>query len=147
MVQRGATTVLRFTPVRGPARSLRLPTQDGVDPHSLGQASTVGSAPGLVILLTSYASRPNGGMHRCGAGEETVLRVVTLHPLAQRLATTTESCWFDVEPGDIAWDGAGRRLSVETTRSNASGAVHVRTTYAVGADGSVSIAGIDGLPD
>lgn len=147
VAQRGDATVLRFIPAHGPARSLRLPPQDGIYPHSFTGASRIGTAPGLVVLQTAYASRPGGPTHECGAGEETVLRVVTLRPLVQRLATTTESCWFNVEPGDVGWDGATRRLSVETTTSHTAGLTHVRTTYAVAPDGRVSIVGIDGLPD
>jgi hypothetical protein len=138
VMQRGPSTVLAYA-VRGRQRSIVLPAEEGIYAGSLDGASLVGVVPGRVaILSTTYASRPNGGSHACGAGMETVIRIVVLRPiLRQALAERVDSCWETIESRRIAWDPAARTLLIETFDGTAVGR-GVRI-FAVQDDGTVQL--------
>jgi hypothetical protein len=138
VTQRSTSTVLAYAD-RGRSRRIVLPAEEGIYADSLDGASLLGAVPGRVLILsTTYASRPYGGSHACGAGTETVIRVVALRPtLRQAFTTRVESCWTSVESGRIAWDPAARTLLVETYGGTAVG--HAIKIYAVQEDGTVRL--------
>ena len=146
VTQRGAATVLE---IARPGRRARaaLPTEEGIFPRSLGRTRLVGAILGRVLILsTDYDSRPDGGARMCGAGTETVLRVIALRPaLRETFRQRTASCWTTVEEGEVAWDAGARVLSVERWTFSPE-AEHLRTRYRVGANGTVAQQGVERLP-
>ena len=138
VTQRGDRTVVAVTRP-APRRTAVLPADEGIYPHSLGATRIVGAVPGgFVIFVSDHASRPNGGAHQCGAGTETVLRVIALRPtLHQTFALRLESCWQTIEAGEVGWDAAARRLTVERTTFTPDER-HLRTIYAVADNGRVT---------
>ena len=138
VLQRGLSTVLAHA-AGGHRRSIVLPAEEAIYAGSLDSVSLVGAVPGrIAILSTTYASRPNGRMHACGAGMETVIRIVVLRPvLRQALTERVDSCWKNIESGRIAWDPAARTLLVETFDNSAAG--HAVKTFAVEGDGTVRL--------
>ncbi len=138
VTQRGVSTVLAYA-TRDRRRGIVLPAEEGIYAGSLDGASLVGAVPGRVaILSTTYASRPNGSIHACGAGMETVIRIVVLRPvLRQALAERVDSCWKNIESGRIAWDPAARTLLVETFDNSSAG--HAVKIFAVEGDGTVRL--------
>ena len=139
VVQRGAATVVAVTQ-HARTRATVLLMDDGIYAGSLGATRIVGAAPGrFVVLLSEYASRPNGGSHQCGAGTEAVLRVISLRPAPQQtLHVRTGSCWQDIEEGGISWDGKANRLTVERTIFNEGGASRLRVAYRITPEGRVA---------
>ena len=138
VMQRGVSTVLAYA-ARDRRRSIVLPAEEGIYAGSLDSVSLVGAVPGrIAILSTTYASRPNGGSHFCGAGMETVIRIVVLRPVfRQALAERVDSCWNNIESGRMAWDPGPRTLLIETYDATAVG--HAVKTYAVQDDGTVRL--------
>ncbi|HEY0184362.1 MAG TPA: hypothetical protein VGC09_16245 [Rhodopila sp.] len=138
VMQRGLSTVLAYA-ARDRLRSIVLPAEEGIYAGSLDGASLVGAVPGrIAILSTTYASRPNGGSHACGAGMETVIRIVVLRPIfRQARAERVDSCWKTMESGRIAWDPAARTLLIETFDGTAVG--HAVKIFAVQDDGTVRL--------
>jgi hypothetical protein len=136
--QRGPSTVLSYA-ARGRRRSIVLPAEEGIYAGSLDAASLVGAMPGRVaILSTTYASRPNGGSHACGAGMETVIRIVVLRPVfRQEFTQRIDSCWESIESERVAWDAAARTLLIETFERAPIG--HAVKTFAVHDDGTVRL--------
>ncbi len=132
ITQRGARTVLAAKTGR-----VVLPAESGIYPHSLDGADLLGIMPGgLLVLSTHYASRPGAPMAMCGAGTETVLRVVALRPSPhQTFSDRIESCWTSIEADAVRWDAA--RRSVTIRRLAADGITD--RTYAVQRDGSVRL--------
>lgn len=145
--QRGAATVVAVT--RG-GRTMRtvLPVEEGVFAGSLDSTRLVGALPGRVLILSSdYASRPGGPMHMCGAGTETVLRVIALQPAPhQTFHQRIASCWRTIEPGDIAWDRGARMLSVERTTVDGPQARDLETLYRITTAGAVTPTGVERRP-
>jgi hypothetical protein len=110
-------TTLTYIPKSGrAARRLKLSTPDGIFPGSFTRATMIGEIPGKVVLLSdTYGSRPNGGSHQCGAGEETFLRVVALGaPLRETATIRVESCWYSyqLEDDGINWIASERLIRI-----------------------------------
>jgi len=138
VTQRGTSTVLAYA-ARRRSRRVVLPAEEGVYAEALDGASLLGAVPGRVLILsTTYASRPHGPMHMCGAGTETVIRVVALRPtLRQAFTERVESCWTSIESGRIEWNALARTLLVEEYGGSVDGrAVKV---FAVQDDGTVRL--------
>ncbi|QYE36405.1 hypothetical protein KZX46_11050 [Polymorphobacter sp. PAMC 29334] len=143
LTQRRDRTVVSL--IQPTARPVVLPPDDGIYPNSLGQTRIVAARRGgFVIFTTDYASRPNGGRHQCGAGTETMLRVVALRPaLHQTFALRTASCWRTIDEGEIGWDDKAGQLAVERTTYDPE-TQHQRVRYRVSNDGNVTI--LDSTP-
>lgn len=138
ITQRGTATALAYS-AGGRTRRAVLP-HDGTTPAgSLNGASLIGAVQGrLLILSTVYASRPGMPNGMCGAGTETIIRVVALDPaLRQTFSQRIESCWLTIEPGEVAWDARAHTLRIERTTYSADSVEHTETVYAIGDDGSV----------
>ena len=146
VTQRGAATVLSVTWDGRTVRAV-LPRDDGIYPGSLGSTMIVGAIRGRVpILLSDHASRPNGGSHMCGAGTETMLRVLALRPAPHQVFhQLVASCWFTIDAGDIAWNGRTRKMTVERTTFD-RGVEDRRTRYRIDPDGAVVTLGVESLP-
>ena len=128
-------------------RRLVLPPEDGIFADSLGDTQLIGAVPRRVVIFrTDYASRPRGATHQCGAGTETVLRVVALRPsLRQTLHTLLESCWKTIDDSHVAWSPGSRQLTVELTTYDPD-MKHVRTLYQVTDTGDVIALSKERLP-
>lgn len=137
VTQRGTSTVLVYA-AGGRSHRVVLPAEAGIYADALDGASLLGAVPGRVLILsTTYASRPHGPMHMCGAGTETVIRVVALRPTPRQTFTErVESCWTNIESGRIEWDPAAKTLLIEGY-DEAGG--HADKRYAVGDDGAVRL--------
>ena len=146
VTQRVAATVLSMT---RDGRTVRvvLPKDDGIHPESLDSTKVVGAIPGRVlILLSDHESRPNGGSHMCGAGIETMLRVIALQPVPHQVFhQLVASCWSTIEAGDTTWDDRTRELTVERTTLD-QGVEDRRTRYRIKPDGTVATLGVESLP-
>jgi hypothetical protein len=139
--QRGAQTVVRWS-THGVSRIAILPADDGIYPGSLSDAEVLGTVDDRVLVLSvGYGSRPNGGMHQCGAGTETMVRVISFSGKPhQTFEQLVESCWLTIDPGDVAWDPSAHTLSVErTTYSDEEG--HTNRMYRVDGNGAVRLIG------
>ncbi len=142
--QHGARTVISVF-VAGSRRRLSLPTETSIYAAARPLTSLVGALPGRVLILQSdYSSNPSGGSYQCGAGTETVLRVLALQPaLHQTFSQRIASCWDNIDSGDVAWDARTQTLTVE--RTTVEGAKpesepkveDLRTQYRVEPDGAV----------
>lgn len=143
--QAGAATVLAITQ-GGRTGRLTLPKDALIVAGSLDATQVVGGIDGRVVIVsTDYLSRPGAPMHQCGAGIETMLRVIVLGR-TPRLAfrERTASCWNDIE-GSARWDPATARLVIERTTSNPE-YVHQRTEYSVTLEGVVTPVQVERLP-
>jgi hypothetical protein len=110
-------TTLTYIPKSGgTARRLKLSTPDGIFRGSFNRATLIGEIPAKVVLLSdTYGSRPNGGSHACGAGEETFVRVVALGaPLRETATIQVESCWrsYQLEGDGINWLASERLIRI-----------------------------------
>lgn len=110
-------TMLTYIPKSGGAvRRLKLSTPDGIFRGSFESANLIGEIPNKVVLLSdTYASRPNGGSHECGAGQETFLRVVALGaPLKETATIRVESCWrtYELLGDGINWIASKRLVRI-----------------------------------
>ena len=144
--QQGARTRLSGR-IEGRRFALRLPSDEGIFPRSLQGVQLVGGLPGRVVILSvDYASRPGNPMGACGAGTETVLRVLALRPrLRQTFHQRVDSCWRTIEAGGIGWDGPTSTLTIE--RSVFSDPVdHSRISYRISPDGAVVTGAVEQLP-
>jgi hypothetical protein len=156
--QRGAATTVTL---RYQERILRasLPPDDSIFAHTLETSELIGAASGAFAVISSdYDSNPAGGSYQCGAGTETMIRVIALRPAPhQTFSQLVESCWADVDAGDIDWDEARQRLTIERTAVGSSGsdggtnsqddaASHTLTIYQVAADGAVTMVSVKQLP-
>ena len=139
-------TVVAATRLGG-RRRLVLPPEDGIFADSLGDTQVIGAVPGRVVIFrTDYASRPRGAAHQCGAGTETVLRVVALKPsLRQTFHHLLESCWKTIDDSHVAWNPGSRQLTVELTTYDPD-MQHVRTRYQVTDAGDVIVLSEEPLP-
>ena len=139
VTQRGAATVVTVT-LHGRTMRTVLPADEGIFAGSLDTSRVVGVvADSALILSSDYASRPAGGAHMCGAGTETVLRVIALrHGPRQTFHRRIASCWRTIEAGEVGWDAGTGRLSLERTTFDASGARDLRTVYRIGPEGDVT---------
>ena len=137
--QRSAQTVVRWSS-HGVQRTVVLPADGGIYPGSLSDAEVLGTIGDQVLVLSvSYDSRPNGGMHYCGAGTETILRVVSFSGRPrQTFEQLVESCWLTIEKGDIAWDKSAHTLSVERT-TYSDGEAHTNRIYQMDDKGAVRL--------
>ena len=123
----------------GRVRRLVLSAEEGIYANALDSAALVGAGPGRVLILsTSYGSRPLGPTHMCGAGTETVIRVILLRPdLRQTFSERVESCWTSIEAGRIVWNRSDQTLLLETFGGPGEG--HSVKTYAVQDGGAVRL--------
>lgn len=146
VAQRGAHSVVSGI-VKGRPFSLALPAEEGIFAGSFDGVEFVGALPGRVLILSiDYLSRPEVPMGQCGAGVETVLRVVSLRPQPrQSFHQLVASCWYDIEPGEISWDAATSSLIVER-QVFSKPAEHTRTRYHVNDEGSVIPDKVENLP-
>ncbi len=148
--QHGIRTIISVS-IGGTRHRLVLPKEDGIYAGAESITTLIGAVPGRVLILRSdYASNPSGGAFRCGAGTETVLRLLALQP-ALRLTFDQRigSCWEDIDQGDLGWDARTRTLTVERTtivsdKPNPR-AEDLRLHYHVGLDGSVTAGQVDHL--
>ncbi len=68
VTQRGASTVLTYA-AQGQMRRAVLPTEAGIYADALESVRLLGTVAGRVLILsTTYASRPGGPTPLCGAG-------------------------------------------------------------------------------
>lgn len=136
--QRGASTALSGV-MAGRRFRLTLPAQDGIYPRSFDSAKLVGAvADRFVILSVDYASRPGNPNGECGAGTETVLRVIALRPpIRQTFAVLVESCWNNIEQTSVAWDAAAAVLTTDLATAKGD----VVTRYRIAPDGAVTAIG------
>lgn len=143
--QVGAATVLAITRGGRTAR-VTLPEDTLIVAGSLDAMQVVGGIDGRVVIVTTdYLSRPKGPAHQCGAGIETMLRVIVLGRVPrQAYRERIASCWDDIE-GEARWDAAAGRLVVERTTYNPE-YVHQRTVYSLTPEGIVEPAGVERLP-
>ena len=132
-----------------------LPTKQGIYAGSLADTTLVGAIGRTVaVVLVDYASNPSGGIHQCGAGTETVVRVIALSPRPhQTFAQLVASCWTVIDAGEISWNQATRALTIERTTyappaatGGAATAEHTRTTYSVAASGAIMALRVERLP-
>jgi hypothetical protein len=139
--QRGAQTVVRWS-THGVWRTAILPADDGIYPGSLFEAEVLGAVDDRVLVLSvSYASRPNGGMYQCGAGTETMVRVISFSGKPhQTFEQLVESCWLTIDPGNVAWDRSAHTLSVERTTYHGA-EEHTNRIYHVDEAGVVRLIG------
>ena len=146
VTQRGAGTVISGI-VAGRRVALVLPAEEGIFPGSLGTVQSVGGLPGRVLILSiDYYSRPNGTIYQCGAGIETVVRVIALEPRPhETFHQLVGSCWSDIDPGDVSWDAAASRLVIERDLMTGSTG-HTRTSYRIDAAGNVTPDKMEHLP-
>ena len=137
--QRSAQTVVHWNS-HGIQRTAVLPADDGIYPGSLFEAKVLGTIGDKVLVLSvTYGSRPNGGMHMCGAGMETIVRVVSFSGRPrQTFEQLVESCWQTIEEGDVAWDPSAHTLSVERT-TYSDGEAHTNRIYQVDDKGAVRL--------
>jgi len=135
LTQQGVHTVLAGK-VRGRSVRVTLPADDGMSPKSLRSARLLGGWPDHVIILsTDYASRPGSPYAECGAGVETVLRIIALEPrIHQSFHKLVASCWRSIEADTIDWDPRAHRLT--TTLSTPDGNISVQ--YEVTPAGAVT---------
>ena len=104
--QHGRRTIISGIVKGGGHISLALPADATIPGNSLYAARFVGGVPGRVLILSvDYTSRPPGApLAECGAGMETVLRVIALRPQPrQTFHQLVASCWKDIDPGEITW--------------------------------------------
>ena len=139
LAQLGARTIVSGI-VGGRRFSIALPAEEGIYFRSLYAAQVVGSLPGPVVILSvDYTSRPPGApTAECGAGVETVLRVIALRPRPhQTFHQLVASCWKDIDdPGEIVWNGATSTMVVEHDGpTEASG--HAPVSYGIDSQGNV----------
>ena len=147
-----ATTVI----VQGHGRTMRalLPGQPGIYTGSLSETSLIGTIGSTVVIVSSdYASNPSGGRYQCGAGIETLVRVIALLPQPhQTFAQLVASCWSSIEAGDVSWDTATHLLTIERTTFPPQAAASkttvedLRTTYAIMPQGTVTPRRVERLP-
>ena len=137
--QRSAQTVVHWNS-HGIQRTAVLPADGGIYPGSLSDAEVLGTIGDRVLVLSvTYDSRPNGGAHQCGAGTETILRVVSFSGSPrQTFEQLVDSCWLTIEEGDVAWDPSAHTLSVERTTYN-DGEAHTNRIYQVDDKGAVRL--------
>ena len=137
--QRSAQTVVHWNS-HGIARTAVLPADDGIYPGTLSDAEVLGTIGGNVLVMSvTYDSRPNGGAHQCGAGTETILRVVSFSGSPrQTFEQLVDSCWLTIEEGDVAWDPSAHTLSVERT-TYSDGEAHTNRIYQVDDKGAVRL--------
>ena len=137
--QRSAQTSVRWDS-HGMQRIVVLPADDGIYPGTLSDAEVLGTIGDKVLVLSvTYDSRPNGGAHECGAGTETILRVVSFSGSPrQTFEQLVDSCWLTIEEGDIAWDPAAHTLRVERTAYSDDQA-HTNRIYQVDDKGAVRL--------
>jgi hypothetical protein len=135
VTQRGAQTVLSGA-MHGRSFKLTLPAEDGIYPRSLESAELLGAvADDVVILSIDYASRPGNPNAECGAGTETVLRVITMKPtIQQTFHTLVDSCWDSIEVTSVDWDKDARALVAKLSTP----AGDVVSRYAITPDGKVT---------
>lgn len=139
VTQSGDRTVLNLHGGH-PRAKLVLPAEEGIYPRSLDATRIVAEEPGrLLIIVSDYASRPNGPTHQCGAGTETVVRVIALLPVAhQTLARRIASCWSTIEDGEVAWNGATGLLTLRWVIYDPE-MRSVQVSYKVSANGEVAL--------
>ncbi len=116
VAQRGARTVITLR-IAATVRRLVLPKEDAIYAGAGPTVTLIGALPGQVLILRlDYASNPSGSAYQCGAGTETVLRVLALRPaLHQTFSQRIASCWKNIDEGDLGWDARSRTLTVERT--------------------------------
>jgi hypothetical protein len=156
--QRGATTTVTL---RRQGQTLRatLPPDESIYARSMRTSTLVGAASGAFAVVSSdYDSNPAGGSYQCGAGTETVIRVIALRPIPHKtFGQLVASCWLAVDAGDVKWDKARQRLSIERitysspdtpdkTSDQDGAAAHTLTVYHVAADGAVAVVSSEWLP-
>ena len=151
---RGAATVI-VARVKGRTMRTVLPVEDGIYRGSLEGATLLGAIGGAVAVISvDYASNPSGGRFQCGAGVETMIRVIALSPRPhQTFGQLVASCWAPVDAGDVTWDRTAHLLTIERTtysRHAAPGSgttvADTRTTYRIAPDGSVTPVRVEDLP-
>ena len=87
---------------------------------------------GAVVLSASYASREGFPMKKCGAGSETVVRVLRLwRKLHLTFSQLVDSCWASIEGGEQRWQASDHTLHLETTRTIAETTMHREAIYRV----------------
>jgi hypothetical protein len=137
----------------GPHTILRYRASDGARPQIVvgGQADVpIGPLTGLellgettegvVVLSASYASREGFPMKQCGAGGETVVRVLQLRPrLHQTFSELVDSCWASIESRERRWQAGDHTLHLETTRYTAGEAMHQEAIYRVAPNGTTAL--------
>jgi hypothetical protein len=137
--QRGAQTVLTGT-LRGRRLSVTLPADDGIYPRSLDSATLIGTVgDGVLVLSTDYGSRPGNPQGQCGAGNETVLRIIALRPRAhQTFEKRVESCWNTIESISVNWNAATATLMTDFSTADGD----IATRYKISDEGIVTTIGI-----
>jgi hypothetical protein len=147
VTQRGVATILAIIQ-HARATHTVLPADEAIYAGSLDTTHIIGVIPGQVLTLSSdYASRPNGGRYQCGAGTETVWRVIALRPVPQQtFHQRIASCWQSIDEGDTSWDSRTRQPTVERTTFDASGAHDLRTLYRITPEAFVTQIEVDQLP-
>ena len=151
--QKGAATAIAYTMHRQ-TLTTTLPSEEGIYAGSLMGAQLLGAIDSSVAIITAdYSSNPSGGAFQCGAGIETVIRVIALLPRPhQTFAQRVASCWTAIDPGDTSWDAAGRTLTIERTtyehapKGNEMVVQDLRTTYRVAPTGTVETVRVERLP-
>jgi hypothetical protein len=137
--QRGGQTVLTGT-MRGRRLSLTLPADDGIYPRSFDSATLIGAlGDGVLVLSTDYGSRPGNPQGECGAGNETVLRVIALRPRThQTFGKRVESCWKNIESTSVDWNAATATLTTDLSTPDGE----ISTQYKVSDEGTVTMIGV-----
>lgn len=156
--QTGAATTVTLHR-QGRVFQATLPPDDSIYAHALQTSTLIGAASDAYVVVSSdYESNPAGGTYQCGAGIETVVRVIALQPVPhQTFSRLVASCWLVVDAGDIEWDKEQQRLTIERTTygSPASqgetgglpdGVDHTLTIYQVASDGAVTVVSVKRLP-
>jgi hypothetical protein len=126
--------------MRGRRLSVTLPADDGIYPRSFDSATLIGRVgDGVLVVSTDYGSRPGNPQGECGAGNETVLRVIALRPrVHQTFEKRVESCWNNIERTSVDWNAAIATLTTDLSTADGD----IATRYKVSDEGIVTMIGI-----
>lgn len=118
-------------------RVLRVPvTLDPslIDRRGERRVKIIGTRGALLLILDSYASRPQS-MSRCQAGQERYVRLIDARKRTEQRSKLAESCLKDVVPGDpiATWSVDGRSFTVNLLSEPS---IHA----SVAVDGTVQVA-------
>jgi hypothetical protein len=134
----GPHTILRFRPGNGAWQQIVVGGQADVPIEPLTGLELLGeTTDGVVVLSAGYASRQGFPSKQCGAGTETVIRVLQLRPkLHQAFSQLVDSCWESIDGGEQRWQADDHTLHLETTRYIADKTMHQEAIYHVAPDGT-----------
>ena len=138
---KAARTTLRFRASDGVAQRIVVGGQADVPIGPLTSLELLGeTADAVVVISADYASREGFPDKQCGAGSETIVRVLQLRPkLRVTFSQLVDSCWASIEAGEQRWQPSDRTLHLETTHFSADKTLHQEAIYRVAPDGATAL--------